>query len=170
MCCSALFIFYDYCPSTVERFTLRHLVAVFAVLIRSSRQRVRIILKFTSPVSNFEVILSKSFKPSSHLSFRILYMKEPCNGYVISSNQEFASIQIFVEMFNSPDNCQQLLPRGTVVLFGFGKYAAEVLDDSFFFFNVFKAASDSAVQLIETSNSSACAEKQQYQQTSWQTL
>ena len=44
------------------------------------------------------------------------------------SNQEFASIEILIEVFNSPDNRQQLLLRSTVVLLGFGKYAAEVLD------------------------------------------
>ena len=35
-------------------------------------------------------------------------------------------------MINSPDNCQQLIPRGTVVLLRFRKYTAEVFDDFFF--------------------------------------
>ena len=89
-------------------------------------------MELTSPVSNFEVILLESFKPSSHLSFGILHLKEPCEGCVIGSNKEFASLEIPMDMFNSPDNLQQLLPRSTVVLFGFRKYAAEVLDDFFF--------------------------------------
>ena len=67
---------------------------------------VRIIVELTSPVSNFEVILLESFKPSSHLSFGILHLKEPCEGCVIGSNQEFASIEILMEVFNSFDNRQ----------------------------------------------------------------
>ena len=92
---------------------------MFAVLTWPSRQRVRIIVELTIPVSNFEVILLESFKPYSHLSFRILHLEELYEGCVIGSNQEFASIEIFVAMFNSPYNRQQLLPRSTVVLLGF---------------------------------------------------
>ena len=89
-------------------------------------------MELSSPVSNSEVILLELIKPSRHLSFGTLHLKEPCEGCVIGSNQEFASIEILMEMFNSPDNRQQLLPRSTVVLLGFRKYAAEVLDDFFF--------------------------------------
>ena len=89
-------------------------------------------MELTSPVSNFEMILLESFKPSSHLSFGIFHLKEPCEDCVIGSNQESAPIEIFMEVFNSPDNRQQLLPRSTVVLLGFRKHTAEVLDDFFF--------------------------------------
>ena len=120
-------------PPTVERrFKLLDLVALFAVLSRFARQRVRIIVELTSAVSNFEVILFESFKPSNHLSFGILHLKEPSEGCVIGSNQEFAFIEILMEVFNSPDNRQQLLVRNTVVLLGFRKYAAEVLHDFFY--------------------------------------
>ena len=83
---------------------------MFAVVTRFSRQS----------LSNFEVILLESFKPSSHLSFGILHLKEPCEDCVIGSNQEFASIEILMEVFDSPDNHQQLLPGSIVVLLGFG--------------------------------------------------
>ena len=53
-------------------------------------------------------------------------------GYVISANQEFASIETFVEVFNRPDSRQLLLPRSTIVLLGFRKYPAEVLNDFLF--------------------------------------
>ena len=62
-------------------------------------------------VSNFEVILLESVKPSSHLSFGILHLKEPCEGCVIASNQEFASIEILMEVFHSPENRQRFFPR-----------------------------------------------------------
>ena len=76
-------------------------------------------MKLTSPVSNFEVILLESFKPYSHLFFRIRHLKDPCKRCVIGSNQKFASMEIFMEVFNSSDNREQLLPSGTVVLLGF---------------------------------------------------
>ena len=36
-----------------------------------------------------------------------------------------------MEVFNSPNILQQLFPRSTIVLLGFRKYAAEVLDEFF---------------------------------------
>ena len=83
-------------------------------------------------MSNFEVILLEWFKPSSHLSFGILHLKEPYGGCAIRSNQDFKSIEILMEVFNSPDNRQQLLLCSTVVFLGFRTYAAEVFNDFFF--------------------------------------
>ena len=57
-------------------------------------------------MSNFGMILLESLKLPSHLSFEILHLKEPCEGCVIGSNQEFASIEILMEVFNSFDNRQ----------------------------------------------------------------
>ena len=54
-----------------------------------------------------------------------------CKGCVISLNQEFATIETFIKVFNSSDNDQKFLPCSTVVLFGFRQYAAEILDDFF---------------------------------------
>ena len=91
-------------------------------------------MKLTSPVSDLEVILLEAFKPSSHLSFGIIHLnEESCKGCVIDSNQEFPSIQIFVEMFNSHDDRQQLLSCSIIVLLRFRKCTAEVFDDFFFF-------------------------------------
>ena len=73
-------------PTVEHRFALINLVALFAVLTRSFRQRVCIIVKFTGPMLALEVIVLESFKPPSHLSFGILHLKEPCKGYLIGSN------------------------------------------------------------------------------------
>ena len=54
---------------------------------------------------NFVAILLE-FKLSNHLTFSILHLKEPCEGCMLGSIQEFTSIEILMEVFNSPNNSQ----------------------------------------------------------------